>query len=134
MKRLLFFAGFIITAFHSIAQTKQEEHLLDGTSLDVYYETGSRGHVEFINGQIISKWIAGPGRDAIGQEIYRSKKIGDKMYIVNFLKTPSHSFVTLIFDFGQNILHASAIRGVGTKDEAIFLEDATIENLHLKEK
>jgi len=134
MKKHLFFASFIIISFHSIAQTKQKEHLLDGTSLDVYYETGSRGHVEFNNGQIMSKWIAGPGQDATGQESYRSKKIADKMYIVNFLKTPSHSFVTLIFDFNQNVLHASAIRGVGTKDEAIFLEDAIIENLHLKEK
>jgi hypothetical protein len=56
------------------------------------------------------------------------------MYVVNFLKTPSHSFCTLIFDFNQNKLCASAIRGVGTTDEAIFLEGATIEHLHLKEK
>jgi hypothetical protein len=106
--------------FHSTAQTKQGEHLLDGTSLDTYYETGSRVHVEFKDGQIISKWITGPGQDATGQEDYRSKKIADKMYVVNFLKTPSHSFCTLICNFNQSVLYASAIRGVGTKDEAIF--------------
>jgi hypothetical protein len=123
MKQLLFLAFFfIITTFHSTAQTKQDEHLLDGTSLDLYYETGSHVHVESNDGQIISQ-----GR-------YRSKKIGDKMYVVNFLKTPEHSFVTLIFNFNQNTSCASAIRGVGTKDEAIFLEGATIEHLHLKEK
>ncbi len=134
MKQLLFFASFfIITTFHSTAQTKQGEHLLDGTSLDIYYETGSHVHVEFNDGQIISQWIAGPGHDATGQESYRSKKIGDKMYVVNFPKTPTHSFCTLIFNFNQNVLCASAIRGVGTKDEAIFLEGATIEHLHLKE-
>ena len=65
---------------------------------------------------------------------FASKKIGDKMYVVNFLKTPGHSFVTLIFNFNQNTSCASAIRGVGTKDEAIFLEGAIIEHLHLKEK
>jgi len=134
MKQFLFLAGFIITSVHSTTQTKQDEHLLDGTSLDTYYETGSRVYVEFNDGQIISKWIAGPGEDATGQQNYRSKKIADKMYVVNFLKTSSHSFVTLIFNFNQNVLHASAIRGVGRKDEAIFLEEATIEHLHLKEK
>ena len=135
MKQFLFFSSFFIIAiFHTSAQTKQGKHLLDGTSLDVYWETGTRVHVEFNDGQIISKWISGPGQDATGQESYRSKKIGDKMYVVNFLKTPDHSFVTLIFNFNQNVLCASAIREVGTKDETIFLEGATIEHLHLKEK
>ncbi len=31
-------------------------------------------------------------------------------------------------------MYISAIRGVGTGDEAIFLEEATIEHLYLKEK
>jgi MoaF N-terminal domain len=136
MKQLLFFASFfILTIFHSTAQSKQEEHLLDGTSFDNYYESGSREHIEFVAGQIISKWIAGPGQDnASGQENYKSKKIGDKIYIVNWLKTPSHSFCTLILNFNQNKLYASAIRGVGTNNEAIFLEEATIDHLHLNEK
>jgi hypothetical protein len=134
MKQFLFFAVLIIISLHSTAQFKQDEHLLDGTSFDVYYESGSRVHLEFNDGEIISKWIAGPGQDAAGQESYRAKKIDDKMYIVNFLKTPSHSFVTSIINFNQNVLYTSAIRGVGTKDEAIFLEEATIEHLQLKEK
>ncbi len=133
-KQLLFFVGFfMITTFHSTAQTRQGGHLLDGTFLDTYYETGSREQVEFKEGHIISKWIAGPGQNATGEESYSSKKIGDKMYVVNFLKTSDHSFVTLIINFNENVLYASAIRGVGTTDEAIFLEGATIENLHLKE-
>lgn len=91
MKQFLFFTSYlIITTFHTTAQTKQEGHLLDGTSFDNYYETGSREHVEFKDGQIISKWISGPGKDATGQESYRSRKIADKMYVVSFLKTPSH--------------------------------------------
>ncbi len=136
MKQFLFLAGFIIiTTFHATAQSKQNEHLLDGTSFDNTYESGSREHIEFIAGQIISTWIAGPGQDnASGQESYKSKKIGDKIYIVNWLKTPSHSFCTAILFFNQNALYASAIRGVGTNNEAIFLEKATIEHLHLNEK
>jgi MoaF N-terminal domain len=134
MKQILIFAVFILVRFHSTAQNKQDEHLLDGTSLDVYYESGSQVHVEFKEGQIISKWIAGPGQNATGQESYRSIKIADKMYVVNFLKTPSHSFVTSIIDFNQNRLYTSAIRNAGTNDEVIFLEGASIDQLHFKEK
>ncbi len=130
MKQFLFFpAFFIITSFHSIAQNKQDEHLLDGTSMDCYYENGFSVHVEFNKRQIVFKWIEN-FTDTTRQESYRSKKIADKMYVVNYLDTSSHSFVTFIFNFNQNIFVASAIR---TKDEANFLDSATIEHLHLKE-
>jgi MoaF N-terminal domain len=129
MKQYLVIAVLIMHSFHSAAQNKQGEHLLDGTSLDVYFESGSQVHVEFNDGQIISRWVSGPGQNATGQENYRSLKIGEKMYVVNYLKTPSHSFVTSIIDFSQNRLYTSAIRSPGTKDEAIFLEEATIDHV-----
>jgi hypothetical protein len=130
MKQILFFVSFfIITSFHSAAQNKQDEHLLDSTSMDIYYETGYSAHAEFNDGQIIFKKI-GNLTDITGQESYRSKKIADKIYVVSCLDISRHAFVTYIFNFNQNILIASAIR---TKDEANFLDRATIEHLHLKE-
>ncbi len=103
--------------------------MLDGTSMDCYYENGFSVHVEFNDGQIIFKWIEN-FTDTTEHESYRSKKIADKIYVVNFLDTSGHKFVTLIFNFNQNMLVASAIR---TKDQANFLDSATIEHLHLKE-
>ena len=132
MKKFLFFAGFfIINPFHSISQTKQDGHLLDGTSMDIFYENRGYEHVEFKDGQMTWQWTSGPWQGAAGQESYKSKKIADKIYIVNCLVTSNHSFVTYIFNFNQNILVASAIR---LNDEANFLDSATIEHLHLKEK
>lgn len=132
MKQFLFFpAFFIITSFHSIAQTKQDGHLLDSTSMDIYYENGFSAHIEFNDGHITWQLISGNGsQDATGQESYKSKKIADKIYVVSFLDTSRHSFVTFVFNFNKDILLASAIR---TKDEANFLDSATIEHLHLKE-
>src|SRR5436190_17905681 len=131
MKQFLFFSVFfIITTFRSNAQTKQDEQLLDGSSMDIYYENGYGFHNEFKDGQITFKGIAGPYPRGTGQESYKAKKIADKIYVVSFLVTSSHSFTTLIFNFNQNILLASAIR---LNDEANFLDRATIENLHLKE-
>ena len=132
MKKLLFFVGFfIITSFHSIAQTNQDAHLLDGTSMDIYYENGYSFHGEFKDGQVTFIQIAGYSPGGTEQESYRSKKIADKIYVVSFLNTSRHTFGTFIFNFNQNILVASAIR---TQDEANFLDSATIEHLHLKEK
>jgi hypothetical protein len=131
MKKFLFFAGvFIITSFHSIAQNKQDEHLLDGTSMDIYYENGYSFHFEFKDGHITFIHIAGPSPSGPGQESYKSKKIADKIYVVSFPVTSRHSFGTYVFNFNQNILVASAIR---LNDEANFLDSATIEHLHLKE-
>src|SRR6476620_2067337 len=132
MKRFLFFASlFIITSFHSIAQNKQDAHVLGGTSMVIYFENGYGFHDEFKDGQITFKGIAGPYPRGTGQESYKAKKIADKIYVVSFLVTSKHSFSTYIFNFNQNILVASAIR---LNDEANFLDSATIEHLHLKEK
>ena len=132
MKPFLFFVGlFIMTSVYSPAQTKQDEHLLDSTSMDIYYENGFSAHVEFNDGQVTWQLISRTGsQDATGQESYKSKKIADKIYVVSFLDTSRHSFSTFIFNFNKNILVASAIR---TKDEANFLDNATIKHLHLKE-
>jgi len=131
MKRTYFLLITVFIATILFAQAKQEEHLLEGTSMDVYYENGYGFHYEFKDGQIIFIQIAGPSPGGTGQEIYKSKKIADKIYVVNFLVTSKHSFCTFIFNFNQNILVASAIR---INDEANFLDSATIEHLHLKEK
>jgi hypothetical protein len=134
MKQLLVFAAIILASFHSTAQINPKEHLLDGTSFDVQYESGCHEHVEFKDGRMISQWLSGPGQDATGQVSYSSKKIGDKLYVVNFMKTDSHSFVTVIFIFNKNSCCVSAMRGVGRSDEAIFFEEGTLEHLHLMEK
>ncbi len=88
MKKFLLFICLIVISFHSTAQTNPDQHLLDGTSLDVNYKIGSHVHVEFNEGQIISTWISSSGQNATEKESYRSIKIGDKTYIFNYLKTP----------------------------------------------
>ena len=53
-----------------IAQEKQNENLLDGNSMDYYYQNGSAVHAEFLDGQFKFKWIAGPNMGAEGSEVY----------------------------------------------------------------
>jgi hypothetical protein len=59
MKQIILFSVMLVMTFQSVAQ-EQDEHLLDGTSMNYYYQNGSGVHVEFLDGQLRFNWIA-PG-------------------------------------------------------------------------
>ena len=134
MKTLtLFLYAFLAVMIQSNAQGNEDEHLLDGTSMDYFYQNGTAVHVEFLDGQFKYKWIAGPNEGAEGQEKYRSRKISDKMYLVNFMNEPSTTFVTLVFNFNQNVMYSSALIAPGTDQEQVLFDGGIIEHLSLKE-
>ena len=111
----------------------QGEQLLDGTSLNYHYQNGSAVKAEFDNGQFKYKWIAGPYKDLEGSEEYRSRKIGDRIYMVNFMVDANSSFVTIVFNFNQNMMSTSALIAPGTDQELILFDAGIIEHLNLKE-
>lgn len=134
MKQLVFYIiSLLVISLPSYAQESQDEHLLDGTSMDYYYQNGTAVHLEIFDGQLKYKWLAGPNKDAEGQEKYRSRKIGDKMYLVNFMNEASSTFVTLIFNFNHNVMYSSALIAPGTDQENVFFDGGIIEHLQLKE-
>jgi hypothetical protein len=134
MKQFVFsIATLLIISLPSLAQEFQDEHLLDGTSMDYYYQNGTAVHLEIFDGQLKYKWLAGPNKGAEGQEKYRSRKIGDKMYLVNFMNEASSTFVTLIFNFNQNVMYSSALIAPGTDQENVLFDGGIIEHLQLKE-
>jgi len=134
MKQLVVFMfAFLALTCQSRGQENQDEHLLDGTSMNYYYQNGKAVHIEFDDGQAKWKWLAGPWKGAVGLEKYRSRKIGDKMYVVNWLEKGSSTFVTLIFNFNQNVMYSSALIAPRTEGEEIFFDGGIIENLILKE-
>lgn len=128
---LLIFLGF---SFQVISQDSQNEHLLDGSSMDYYYQNGSAVHAEFGESQFKFKWILGPNEGTSETCNYRSRKIGDKLYLVNFKYEPSSAFVTIVFNFNQNVFSTSALLGAGTDNELVLFEAGIIEQLLLKEK
>ncbi len=116
-----------------MGQVKPDEHLLDGTSMDYYYQNGSAVHVEFFDGQINFKWIAGPFEGREGLEKYRSRKIGDKMYMVNFKVEANSNFATIVFNFNHSVMYSAALGAPRTEHEQIHFEAGIIEHLKLKE-
>lgn len=134
MKQVLFFiCALLLLSLSSVAQNNNDDHLLDGTSMDYYYQNGSGVHVEFAKGEFNWKWIAGPDKDSTGSEKYLSRKIGDKLYMINFKNSISSDFVTIVFNFNQNVIYTSALFDPKTPKEQVLLEGGIIEHLRLKE-
>ncbi len=124
---------FLACTLYSIAQENKDEHLLDGTTMEYYYQNGTAVHVEMANGMFSFKWIAGPNEGAEGSAPYRSRKVSDKMYLVNFLESQSSTFETIVFNYNQNVISTSAIIAPQSDRETLIFEGGIIQNLHLKE-
>lgn len=112
---------------------REPQHLLDGTSMNYYYQNGSAVHVEFKEGAFHYKWIAGPNEGSKGSGPYNSRKIEDKTYMVAF-GNDAGAYVTIVFNFNQNVMYTSAILNPNTDEQAILFDGGIIEHLTLKEK
>ena len=117
------------------AEAKQPEHLLNGTSMNYYYQNGGGIHIEFYEGMLKYKWIVGPRKGNGNKDLpYSSRKIGDKMYIVSWLEASHPDYTTLIFNFNNNVMYSSGIFRFGTKGQFTRFDGGIIEDLNLVEK
>ena len=115
---------------YSYAKDEKPEHLLDGTTMEYYYQNGSGISIDFYDGKLRYEWIAGPPKGNMGKDIpYRSRKIGDEMYIVNFHEKHLPDFVTLIFNLKQNVMYSSVIERYGTDKEMIHFSGGIVEHV-----
>ena len=132
MKKLILLLLLIATSSTLVAQEKQAEHLLDGTSMKYYYQTGMAIHLELYDGKLKYKWIAGPRKGKGNQDLaYKSRKIGDKMYVISWLEESHPDYMTLIFNFNENVMYSSGILGFGSKDQFTVFDGGIIEDLTL---
>ncbi|CAM3478534.1 MoaF-related domain-containing protein [Zobellia roscoffensis] len=94
------------------------EHFIDGYSLNFQYQNGTAIHMEFNNGKAKYEWVAGPAKGNGNQDIpYRSRIIGDDLYLINWHEAGKKDYLTLVFDFKKMIVHSSIIVGYENKPE-----------------
>ena len=99
-------------------QFGQPEHFLDGYSLNFQYQDGTAIHMEFYNGKAKYEWVAGRATGNGNKDIvYRSRKIGSNLYLVNWHETDKKDYLTLVFDFEKMLVHSSIIVGYENKPE-----------------
>jgi len=131
MSRILFFICTLsLLSFTAVAQDKKVGPLLDGTSIDYVYETVGAVHVELSNGQFHWHWAADGNT---GTAPYQARKMGDKIYMVNFKVAGSSNFVTIVFNFDKMIFYTSALLDPKTDKEQVLFESGEIKKLKLKE-
>ena len=117
------------------AQAKQAEHLLDGTSMNYYYQNGGGIHIELYDGMLKYEWIVGPRKGNGNKDLpYNSRKIGERLYIVSWLEASHPDYTTLVFNFTNNVMYSSGIFRFGTEDQFTRFDGGIIENLELVEK
>ena len=88
------------------ADAKQAEHLLDGTSMNYYYQNGGGIHIELYDGMLKYEWIVGPRKGNGNKDLpYTSRKIGERLYIVSWLEASHPDYTTLIFNFTNNVMY-----------------------------
>ena len=94
------------------------EHLLDGYSFNYQYVNGKAIHMEFADGKGNYEWINGPRKGKGNANIpYRSRKIGDDLYLVNWHETGIKDYLTLVLDFKHMTVYSSIIIGYENNTE-----------------
>ena len=63
---------------------------------------------------------------------YRSRKIGDDLYIVNWHEKDKPDFVTLIFNFRNHVVCSSALRRYQTDKEEIHFQEGIMQHVTRK--
>ena len=129
------FAFYCCVGITFADEPHQAEHLLDGTSMNYYYQNGTAIHMELYDGKLKYEWIVGPRKGKGNKDLpYRSRKIGEKMYIISWLEISHPDYITLIFNFNNNVMYSSGIFRFGTKDQFTVFDGGIIEDLVLVEK
>tara|TARA_R110002049_G_scaffold138450_6_gene298564 strand:+ start:10246 stop:10662 length:417 start_codon:yes stop_codon:yes gene_type:complete len=99
-------------------QFGEPEHFMDGYSLNFQYQDGKAIHMEFYNGMAKYEWVVGSGKGRGNADIpYRSRKIGENLYMVNWHETGIKDYLTIVFDFEKMMVHSSIIIGYENKPE-----------------
>ena len=135
-KFLILFTIFSLSCMLGNGYAKSSgEHLLDGTSMNYYYQNGSGIHIQLYEGMLRYEWVEGPRKGKGNKDLaYHSRKIGPNMYVINWLEKAHPDFMTLIFNFNNNVMYSSGILRFGAKEQFTVFDGGIIEDLVLVTK
>ncbi len=116
----------------SLAKAQEASpQLLDGTELEYTYTDGGAVVLSFYDGKLKYRWTAGPfAGTEVADLVYKSRRIGDELYLVSWHDVDNLNFVTLVINLQQNVLHSSAVVGYGTDREVTLFDGAIIERVN----
>ena len=132
MKMLSGCALFLVVTLGPHVAIAQEPtpQLLDGMEIEYTYTDGGTVVANFDDGRLSYRWTAGPfAGTAVADRIYKSRQIGDELYLVSWHDTENLNFATLVFDFQRNREYGSALVGYGTDQATVLFDEAVIQRV-----
>lgn len=125
---------FLITNY-SFAQTDQfdllkDETLLEGLSFNFKYQNQTAVHIQFEDKKVKYKWIMGPNNGKPTKEFpYRSRKIDNEIYLVNWHEKELNNFISLIFNFKSRTVASSVIVRYGLPNQFTTFDQGFISKV-----
>lgn len=113
------------------AQEEKNQHLLDGTTINwTYNKSGSGMVLIFEDGLARYEWVIGARKGRSAKDIpYQAREISDGVFLLNWVQPKKQDFITLIFDFNQNVAFSSGLIGYGTEKQRNLFQDAVINSV-----
>ena len=108
----------------------KEEHLLDGTSFTFQYQNAGAMDIAFADGFLTYTWIAGRNAGEPERSFpYKSRKVSDDVYLVNWHEPDAKNFVTMVYNFKSNSCAVSVISRYGSEKPFRGFQGGVIENV-----
>jgi hypothetical protein len=87
------------------------------------------------DGELGYAWTSGPsaGNEA-SNRAYRSRKIGNELYLVNWHDPEKEDFVVLVIDLGASMVHGTAFWAYQTNSPGTFFGKAVISRMERFER
>ena len=124
----------VLSAFSAHAQEPGQQ-AISNVELEYTYSDGGAVVLKIDDGNLGYRWIAGPsaGYEVSGRT-YRSREIGDEVYLVNWHDSENKDYVVLVIDLGKRLVHGSALAAYDTKQPFAFFDKAEIARISKSEK
>ncbi len=113
------------------AQDSVNEHILDGTTINwSYTANGAAMILTFEDGLASYEWVRGRRAGNSASDIpYRSREMADGVFLVSWDQADRPDFITLVFDFDENIMASTGLIGYGTDDQRNLFQDGIVESV-----
>jgi len=122
--------GFMNISAQDENPLEMEESLMDGKSFIYQYQSGSAIDISFEDGKLTYQWIAGRNAGKPAKTYpYKSRKLGEGIYYVNWHEPKLKNFITLVYNFNNNTCASSVIVNYGSENPFTAFEGGIIEQV-----
>ena len=128
--KIRFLTYMALASLTLVAAHASESDSLDGIELEYTYTDGAAVVLNFYDGLVKYRWIAGPYEGSAGEGFqYNAKPMGEDRYMVVWRSAKDRFFVTMVIDLEQRTMVTSAISGYATDQEMVLFDEATIQRV-----